>query len=217
MLFRSDKAKNELMQTENELTGELAIGCNESQSMNELSEIICSFRKKYPLVKFSLRSGNNNDIREWIDNGIIDFGILVEPVETERYTYLRLHHKDQWGILIHKNAGLSSNNFIHAKDLVGVPLITISDETIHNELSSWSGKYADKMIPIVHYNLLANAATLVRKQEGVAICSKPNCNYEDLKFIPFEPELKLGTLLAWKNNQTFSKAGTAFIRLIKEQ
>lgn len=90
MLFRrraqelvnlADKAKAELQQSDQELTGEIAIGCNESKSMNELADQISAFRQIHPLVKFTLRSGNNGDIREWLDQGTVDFGILVEPAE----------------------------------------------------------------------------------------------------------------------------------------
>lgn len=184
MLFRrraqelvnlADKAKTELQQSDQELTGEIAIGCNESQSMNELANQISAFRQIHPLVKFTLRSGNNGDIREWLDQETVDFGILVEPAEVARYSYLRMQHQDRWGILVHTSEPLAQQPSVRAEDLVDVPLITILDESIHNALSIWSGKFADRMRPIVHYNLLSNAATLVARREGVAICPKPNC------------------------------------------
>lgn len=212
----ADRAKLELSQTSQKLTGEIAIGSNESQNMWELSKMISGFRDEHPLVKFVLRSGNNNEIREWLDQGSIDIGLLVEPVEADKYTYFRLSHQDQWGVLVHKESLLAERGVIHSKDLLGVPLITIMDDTIHSELSSWSGKNADMMVPIVHYNLLSNAATLVKSQKGAAVCAKPNCNYDELIFIPFEPELKLGSLIAWKGHQTFSKASTAFIEYMKQ-
>ena len=72
------------------------------------------------------------------------------------------------------------------------------------------------MVPIVHYNLLSNAVALVRKRDGVAVCSKPNCQYDELKFVPFEPKLELGSLLAWQGRQKFSKASAAFIAYLKQ-
>lgn len=225
MLFRrraqelvnlADKAKAELQQSDQELTGEIAIGCNESQSINELADKISAFRQIHPLIKFTLRSGNNDDIREWLDQGAIDFGILVETAEVSRYAYLRMKHRDQWGVLVHISEPLAQKQSIRVKDLLNVPLITIMDETIHNALSIWSGKYADQMRPIVHYNLLSNAVTLVARKEGVAICPKPNCQYAKVTFIPFEPEFRLGAMLAWKNQQIFAKASEAFIQYLRE-
>lgn len=225
MLFRrraqelvnlADKAKAELQQSDQELTGEIAIGCNESQSINELADKISAFRQIHPLIKFTLRSGNNDDIQEWLDQGAIDFGILVETAEVSRYAYLRMKHRDQWGVLVHISEPLAQKQSIRVKDLLNVPLITIMDETIHNALSIWSGKYADQMRPIVHYNLLSNAVTLVARKEGVAICPKPNCQYAKVTFIPFEPEFRLGAMLAWKNQQIFAKASEAFIQYLRE-
>lgn len=211
----AEKSKQELSQVGEKLTGEIVIGCNETQSMNELTEKIRGFRVKHPLVKFVLQSGNNDEIREQLDGGSIDIGLLTEPVDAEKYTHIRLKQQDSWGVLVAQNSPLSANTVVHSEDLIGVPLITILDETIHSELSSWSGKNADMMIPIVHYNLLSNAAPLVAKGEGAAVCSKPNCSFKDLKFIPFEPPLLLGSLLAWKSHQTFSKASAAFIEYLK--
>lgn len=208
------KAKDELVNKDSEIIGEVIIGCNESQSINELSEIISSFRKKFPQVTFVLRSGNNIEIKEWLEEGKIDVGLFVEPVDVEKFCYIRLKSRDKWGILAHVNTNLGKKELIHSEDLINVPMITIVDEAIHSELASWSGKNATNMLPIVHYNLLSNAAALVRKQEGVAVCSEPNCKYEDLRFIPFDPKLELGSLLVWKGNQRFSKASTAFIDYI---
>lgn len=225
MLFRrraqeildiAEKAKTELGKAAQSLHGRITIGCNESQSINELSKLISAFRKTYPLVTFELRSGNNVDIQDWIDHGIVDFGVLVEPVEVEHYSYLRFRHKDVWGILVHEASALAQKTGIRAMDLLNVPLITVADERIHTELASWSGKQADKMFPIVHYNLLSNAAPLVRQQEGVAVCAAPNCEYPLLTFVPFEPALTLGSLLAWKNRQVASEESAVFIQFIKD-
>lgn len=45
--------------------------------------------------------------------------------------------------------------------------------------------------------------------------SEPNCTYKDLTFIPFEPKLVLGSLLAWQDQQKFSKASEAFLEYIR--
>lgn len=225
MLFRrraqelvnlAERAKSELSQAGDQLTGEIAIGCNECQSMNELAAVISDFRREYPLVQFLIRSGNNNEVRERLEQGSIDFGLFVEPAEVEKFTYIRMRNKDLWGILVHQDSELASKKAIHSEDLVGVGLVTVLDETIHGELTNWSGKNADMMVPVVHYNLLSNAVALVRQKDGVAVCSKPTGQYEELTFVPFEPKLELGSLLAWQGRQKFSKASEAFLTFLKQ-
>lgn len=212
----AEKAKSELSQTEDTLTGVIAIGCGESQSMNELSEIISAFLEKHPFVKFELHSGNNNDIKEWLEQGSLEMGLLLEPVEIGKYNFVRMTQKDEWGVLVHKDSKFATKDAVRPGDLVGVGLITIMDDPIHNELGSWSGDYAKQMVPIVHYNLLSNAATMVKRDAGVAVCSKPSSHYDDLFFIPFAPKLELGSVLAWKEHLTVSKANNAFIQFIKK-
>ena len=62
------------------------------------------------------------------------------------------------------------------------------------------------------YNLLYNAAVVARKGIGPVICLKLACHYDDLVFIPLSPTLKLGSVLAWKEHQTFSNTVSAFIQ-----
>lgn len=225
MLFRrraqelinlADKAKNELSQSDEMLAGEVAIGCGELLSTAELSEIISAFSSQHPFVKFQLHSGYNNDIKEWIEEGSLDLGLLIEPVDIGKYDFVRMHQKEEWGSLVHKDSPFALQDAIRPGDLVGTPLITIRDTSIHNELASWSGDYASQMQPLITYNLLYNAAIMVRKKLGVAVCLKLDCQYDDLCFVPFSPKLELSSVLAWKGHQTFSRTVNAFILFVKK-
>lgn len=211
----SEKVREEVRQTDEELTGEISIGCSETSSVQELSEWISEFRKKHPLVSFELRSANNVEICDWLERGLVDIGLLVEPVNVEAYRYMRMKRKDIWGVLVHRDSKLASRETIRNTDLLGMPLITTSNETMHNELASWSREHARMMVPMAHYNLLTNAAAMVRKDENAAVCAKPGYVYENLVFVPFEPRLELGSCIAWKESQVFSKATTAFLRYIE--
>lgn len=82
MLFRSrardivalaEKAKSEIVQNEDTLTGMISIGCGELQSVKELAGFIFEFQRKYPKVKFEIYSGSNEDIQERMEAGI--FGV----------------------------------------------------------------------------------------------------------------------------------------------
>lgn len=80
----SEMARDKLAQANEEIQGEIAIGCNESQSMSSLSEWIVNFRQVHPLITFDIRSGNNSDIKEWLDHGIVDIGLLGVPVDVTK-------------------------------------------------------------------------------------------------------------------------------------
>ena len=213
----AEKAKVELTQSEEDLAGEISIGCNESQSVNTLADMINGFRGKYPKVTFVIKSGNNIELREWLEKGIIDAGLFVEPMDTTNYNFLRLEQKDLWGILVSDNGKFAASDSVTAKELAGIPMITILDESIHSELTSWSGKYAAKMNPVAHYNLISNAAALVKGTENVVVCAEPVCKYNGVKFIPFSPGLTMGSFVAWKRITSQSKLETAFLQYIRSE
>lgn len=213
----AEKAKLELIQDEKELIGEISIGCNESQSVNILADMINGFRYKHPKVTFVIKSGSNIELREWLEQGIIDAGLFVEPMDAANYNFLRLEQKDLWGVLVSASGKFADFDSVTAKNLAGVPMITIMDESIHSELASWSGKYAVKMNPIAHYNLISNAAALVKGTENVAVCAEPACKFEGVKFIPFSPVLTMGNFVAWKRTSSQSKLETAFLQYIRSK
>lgn len=212
----AQKAKDELSQPQEELTGEVSIGCGELKSIAELLTIMDAFNREHPLVKFHLHSGYNNDIKEWVEQGTLDLGLLVEPVDIGRYAFVRMKEKEEWGVLVRRDSPLAGKDCIHPGDLLGTPLITTRDEAIHKELASWSGDYAGQMEPLMTYNLLYNAAAAVRQGMGAAVCLHLDCQYKDLVFVPMRPKLELSSVLAWKEGQTFSRTVSTFIQFAKK-
>lgn len=210
----AERARSELQQNE-ELIGEVAVGCGELQSMEELAEMITIFQKEHPQVKFTLHSGNNDNIKAWLEQGLIDLGLLIEPVDVRKYDFIRMKKKEEWGALVHVNSAFSSYDAIRPGDLVGTPVITISDRTVQQELVVWSGKHASNMAWKVRYNLSYNAAMLAKANAGVVICLKLNQSFEDLVFVPFEPKLKLHSILAWHEQKPNSRITNAFIEFIE--
>lgn len=86
----SEKTKMELQHKEGMPTGEIAIGCGETKSMAALSGKMVSFRQKYPLVQFSIYSAIADDIKERLEKGLLDMGLLVEPVDISKYEFIRI-------------------------------------------------------------------------------------------------------------------------------
>lgn len=70
---------------------------------------------------------------------------------------------------------------------------------------------------VATYNLILNAANMVKHQIGVALCFNLNFDnlYQDLCFIPLFPEIKTGAVLIWKKNHIYSQTMSHFIKSIK--
>ena len=212
----SDKTVQELSHKEDVLSGEIAIGCGETKNMLFLSEQIRKFRQKYPLVQFSIHSAIADDIKERIEKGILDIGLLMEPVDVGKYEFIRMPQKEKWGILVRKDSELAAKESINPKDLTNVPLIMVKRELVKNELASWFGDYYEGVQIAATYNLILNAASMVERGVGVALCFDLGAAfYEDLCFIPLAPTLETGSVLVWKKNQTLGAATSQFMRYLR--
>lgn len=211
----ADKAERELQHTEAELTGEIAIGCGESVGMTFLSEHIREFRKLHRQVQFRIYSANADDIKERIEKGLLDMGLLTEPVDIGRHAFLRTPQKDRWGVLLPKEHPLAQKGAVRPKDLLGVPLLISGRETVRNELAGWFGDAYDKIEVAASYNLILNAANMVKNGVGVALCFDLDNISDALNFVPLSPNLETGTVLAWKKDQTYSPAAEEFLNFVK--
>ena len=210
----------QIMQLEEELGAKLFHRSKHSiiltNGMLFLSEQIRKFQQKYPLVQFSIHSAIADDIKERIEKGILDIGLLMEPVDIGKYEFIRMPQKEKWGILVRKDSELAAKESINPKDLTNVPLIMVKRELVKNELASWFGDYYEGLQIAATYNLILNAASMVERGVGVALCFDLGVSfYEDLCFIPLAPTLETGSVLVWKKNQTLGAATSQFMRFLK--
>lgn len=211
----ADKTEREFAQSEEELSGEIAIGCGETQSMTFLSQHIRSFRSLYPKVQFRIHSANADDIKERMEKGLLDMGLLTEPVDIGRYAFLRLPQKDRWGVLVPKNSALAEKETVTSQDLVGVPLLLTGREQVRGELANWFGEDYGRIEVAATFNLILNAANMVKNGVGVALCFYLENISDALKFVPLSPKLETGTVLAWKKDKPLSPAAEQFQQHIK--
>lgn len=211
----SDKTVQELSYKGDVISGEIAIGCGETRSMLNLSEKIVSFRQQYPLVQFQIYSATADDIKERIEKGILDIGLLCEPVDIGKYEFIRMPLKEKWGILVPQNSTLAKKNFVTPRELADVPLLMSKRESVKNEISHWFGDYYDQLQIAATYNLIINATAMVKVGAGAALCFDLGIVYDDLAFIPLTPTLETGSVLVWKKNQVLSPATDRFIQYLK--
>lgn len=212
-----EKTQQELTKECDDLVGEVSIGCGETQNMSYLSQKIKDFHRIHPLVKFHIHSTTADEIKERIENGLLDMGLVTEPVDISKYNFFRLPQKEQWGILVHEKHRLAQKTFITPDDLINEPLIIAKRTAVQNELINWFNNSSEKLNIVATYNLILNAANMVKHQIGVALCFNLNFDnlYQDLRFIPLFPEIKTGAVLIWKKNHISSQTMSHFIQSIK--
>ena len=207
----ADKTKDDLQHREEQLAGTIAVGSGELQSSGFLTRLLTAFQERNPLVRFAIYSGNSDNIKERIERGLLDVGLLQEPVDISKYSFVRTPCREQWGVLVREGSELAAMENVSPAELASVPLILPERESIQNELFNWFGSYAEGLHITATGNLLYNLASLARASGSCVLTLDLECDYDGLRFIPLSPPMGSDTVLVWKKAQTFSAAAAAMI------
>lgn len=210
----ADKTERELATHEKTIAGEITIGSGELEVVQLLPEIFRSFKEKYPNVTFDLYTGNADQIKQRLDNGLTDLGILLEPVDIEKYDFLRFNVLEKWVVVMRADDPLAKMESIPIKILANLPLIFVKRQSIRNELESWFRTHINKLNIAATSNMSTNASILVEHGFGYALViegSLPFLDNSKLCCRPLSPERTTTSVLAWKKNQPFAPAVTKFM------
>lgn len=213
----AERTEREFKEQKEDLAGEIIIGCGESRSMHELAESIADFQKLYPMVQYELYTANADDVKEKLDKGLLDLGMVTEPVDISKYNFIRMKRREEWGVLVRTDSALAEKGFATPEDLAEIPLIMVKRDLVKNELESWFGEYYPGLHVTGTYNLLNNAAIFAQKGIGAAICFEVGNHYDDLTFVPMKPSLHSGCVLIWRKNEALSEAVKKFLDVFSEK
>lgn len=168
-------------------------------------------------MSFHIYTAIADDVKERLENGILDMGLLLEPVEISRYHYVRMPVEEKWRVLIRKDSALAEKDRITPEDLAGQPLIVAQRPSVRNELENWFGQAAEDVRVVCTCNLSHNnQMDMVENGVGAAMTMDFACNNDTLCLRPLEPELTSGCVLVWKKNLKLSLVMTRFVAHVKE-
>ncbi len=219
-----DKTKSEFSSMEGTISGDIYIGGGETQAIRDIAEIIRDLRLSCPGVHCHLYSGNEEEVTERLDKGLLDFGILIQPADISKYNYINLPGRDIWGVIMRKDSPLASKKQIEKNDLMKLPLIcsrqAISAHLSGNKFADWFGEDFDKLDIVTTFNLVYNAAVMVKAGVGYALSLDKLADTSadsDLCFRPLYPRLESGLNLIWKKYQIFSPAADLFLKEVQDR
>ncbi|WP_117170108.1 LysR family transcriptional regulator [Paraliobacillus sediminis] len=217
-----DKLETEFSSMKETVSGDVYIGGGETDAMKHIAGVVKELHGSYPNIRYHLYSGNEEDVTNRLDRGLLDFGILIEPADLSKYNYINLPAKDVWGVVMRKDNPLAVKDTIKPVDLLNVPLIcsrqAMKQTFPENEFASWFGEEFEKLNVVATYNLAYNAAIMVEEDVGYAVVLDKivnTSNASNLCFRPLEPRLESGLNIVWKKHQTFSTAADLFLKEIQ--
>ncbi|WP_072370923.1 LysR family transcriptional regulator [Thermophilibacter mediterraneus] len=210
------RTEDEFRLTADTLAGEVRVGGGETPAMGLVADAMAAFVDAYPLVRFSLFSGNAESVGERLDSGRLDFGVFVGHADLSRYEFLQLPARDRWGVFMREGDPLAARDAVTPEDLAGRSLIL--SEQASREMGAWFRRDLADLDVVATYNLLYNAALLARRGMGVVVSLEGIVDTSPgsgLAFRPLEPAISAEVFVAWKRYQAFSPAAEAFLGAVR--
>ncbi|MEY8699874.1 LysR family transcriptional regulator [Streptococcus ferus] len=210
-----NKTKSTIMPAE-EIAGDLYIGAAETQSLDVLAQAMAQLTATYPHTKVHMQSGNADHILEQLQQGIHDLGVSFGPFSQQKFDSLPLTNRDNWGLLMPRQHPLAQIPNPSLKDASAYPLIVSAQSNIDTTILAGLGDYRI----VATYNLLYNAALMVKAGVGIALCLDGiiDTTYEnsELVFIPLEASNDSLQVL-WKKGTSLSPVAKTFLDILKEE
>ena len=213
----ADRLEKSFVERQNNISGMVVIGASETVGSQTLARLIKEFTGKYPAVQFTLYNETVDNIKDRLDKGLVDIGLLLEPVDVTKFDYVRLSQQDTWGLLVRADHPLTEKESLTADDVAPYPLILPLRDNIRVEIIHWLGRDEKELTIPLFYTLLSNAALMVAEGLGCAFCMDGALAIRSdprLRFIPLEPRRVTHSVLVWKKNKIFSPATSLFIQEI---
>lgn len=212
------KAETEISLSDTQVAGDITVGAAETDGMEFLVRAARDLQTQCPGVHFHIVSGDRESVTEELEEGVIDFGLLLGTVGISRYAWRKLPATACYGVLMRRDAPLSQRMGVRAEDLWDKPLI-LSRQMLHDGLLQEMLRRPPEGLNVVAtYNLLYNGSLLVDAGMGYALCLDKILNTAEtnLCFRPLLPQEETGMYLLWKKEQPLSRAALGFVEKIDQ-
>ncbi|MBQ6450794.1 MAG: LysR family transcriptional regulator [Solobacterium sp.] len=213
ILALSDQTEALFKNSDDLSAGNIYIGLAEARSMIRIAEVMFTLRQKHPGILCNTFSGNLSELSERLDKGLLEFAVVSNYVDQNRYNFLTLPDKEHWGILAKKGDPLTEKVSLSVEDLFTLPLIC-SVQWLDLDVPLWI-RDQRKLNITATYTLFYNAAVLVRAGLGYAVVYDgliDKDNDSDLTFIPLCDAPEQSMFIIWRKNRTFTPAASAFLQ-----
>lgn len=201
-----------------DLAGTISIGSGGLHSSRILPELMSGFRELHPNVGFHLYTNSADYVKEQLEQGILDFGLLMEPVDVDKFDYIRMRDRERWGLLLRRGHPLAQKDFITREDVWGETLVASDRLSVQKELLNWIGRPAAELDIMATFNLINNAVAIVDGGLASALTIEGAVSMlasDRLVFRPLSPELSMTSVFAWKRLLPDFGAASAFLAYAK--
>lgn len=218
-----DQTESEMGDQELGIAGNIRIGAGETQAMNYVLDTFAALRRDYPAVTIELYTGNADATEERLERGLLDFALLLEPVNLEKYEWVRIPQTDRAGVAVASDGPWGAFDSLTPTDLAKMPLL-LSSRTSNKaiDLVAWSDGTLDlEALDVVgHFDLIGNASHLIRSGTACAMGIDHLLQVDassQMRFVPLDPPIEIASYLVWKKYRLRSRACEEFLNRLKRK
>ena len=91
LVAMSDKIEQEFNSLDDITGGDIYFGLAESYQIIYPARAIYKLKEKYPNFTYHITSGDTEQVTEKLDKGILDFAVLCETPDSNKYEYVKLN------------------------------------------------------------------------------------------------------------------------------
>lgn len=215
----ADKIQTEFLTMDDVLGGDVYFGLAESYQIRYLASEIRTLKNSYPDLRYHITSGDTEQVTEKLDKGIIDFAVLAEEPNTDKYHCLTFPKADIWGVIMRKDCTLARKRQISVDDLAGLPLFC-SEQGWNCDIPRWCKNKIDTLHLEGSFRLSYNGSLFVKEGLGYLLTfehlidTSPDSG---LVFRPLTPRLETKLFLIWKKYQVFTPIAEKMLEKLRER
>lgn len=151
--------------------GLVSVAAVESFGIGLLSEMVETFHREYPQVHFQIWCGNSDEVRDKLERGLADVGIVRAPVYMEQCEQIFLR-SEPWVAAMSRRHPLAAEegDEVRLEQLGGETLMIPVRASLQEEINHWFNEIAQDREILCYYNSSASMLPLVERGMGIAIC-----------------------------------------------
>lgn len=214
----ADRIEGEFASLGDVTGGDIHFGLAESWQIRHLAHEIAAFKKAYPDLRYHIMSGDTEQVCERLDRGVLDFAIVVEEPNRDKYEALRFPQADRWGLVVPEDSELATHEVLTVDDLAGLPLLC-SGQGWRADIPRWAGKRMGELTLAGEFSLSYNASLFVREGLGYLLSFNHLVDTHEgsgLAFRPLDPPLETPMYLIWRKGAVFSPIAGRFLDQLRQ-
>lgn len=218
IVLLADKTEAAFSTSAGEIAGDVYVAAGETEAVRLLSRAAGLLQKEFPQIRYHITSGDGLYMEEQLDKGLADFGLMLGPVNPDKFEVFVLPHRDAWGVLMQKSSPLAAQEAVRNTDLWSRPLILSRQSISSGHILKWLGREMAELNIVGDYSLAYNASLMTEEGLGYTLTLDGLINTSGdspLCFRPLDPPLELEARLVWKKHQPFSRAAELYLKRLQ--